>query len=380
PSNVSVTFAPETYGVTFVETGLPVGTNWSVTLGGTRSSTTGTADRFVEVNGTYPEEISPIPGWRTPSPSGNVTVSGTAVRETVVWSPEVYPVEFVEKGLPTGTGWWVNVTETPSVFSAGTNVSVNETNGTYAYAVVSSDPSYSAAGGSFSVQGTGVLETLDFAVVTYAIVFSELGLPLGTTWSVVVEGSSWMSSAASITVREGNGSYGFSVPGIAGFSPSPGSGTVTVVGASVNQTVLFLVVAPTTYTVTFTESGLASGSEWSVTLNGTTKSSTGAVEFPGVQNGTYRFTVEGVGRSVPTPSSGQVTINGSPVHRSVVFPGPVSAPSTLVGLTPAEGVELVTGVAAIAGVCGFIGLSARRQRRRRDRPMGRVPGPPQKGS
>ncbi|MEM3327960.1 MAG: S53 family peptidase, partial [Thermoplasmata archaeon] len=45
---------------------------------------------------------------------------------------------------------------------------------------------------------------------------------------------------------------------------------------------------PTTYTVTFTESGLPSGTSWSVTFNSNTKSSTtNTISFTGIANGTY---------------------------------------------------------------------------------------------
>ncbi|MEM4105369.1 MAG: S53 family peptidase, partial [Thermoplasmata archaeon] len=49
---------------------------------------------------------------------------------------------------------------------------------------------------------------------------------------------------------------------------------------------------PTTYTVTFTESGLPSGTSWSVTFNSNTKSSTtNTISFTGIANGTYSYSV-----------------------------------------------------------------------------------------
>ncbi|MGC9167091.1 MAG: S53 family peptidase, partial [Thermoplasmata archaeon] len=46
--------------------------------------------------------------------------------------------------------------------------------------------------------------------------------------------------------------------------------------------------SPATYTVSFTETGLSSGTTWSVTFNGNTKSSTtSTISFTGVTNGTY---------------------------------------------------------------------------------------------
>lgn len=68
--SLSVVFSPTRWTVTFVESGLPHGTRWSVTVDGgagtvlTRSST-GTTITFQLVNGTYGYTIGPVPGFRT---------------------------------------------------------------------------------------------------------------------------------------------------------------------------------------------------------------------------------------------------------------------------------------------------------------------------
>ena len=70
--------------------------------------------------------------------------------------PVNYTVSFTESGLPSPTGWWVNVTGGPSTFSTTEVLSFGETNGTYAYSVSTANLNYSAPGGSFIVQGVGV--------------------------------------------------------------------------------------------------------------------------------------------------------------------------------------------------------------------------------
>ncbi|MGC9193684.1 MAG: S53 family peptidase, partial [Thermoplasmata archaeon] len=48
--------------------------------------------------------------------------------------------------------------------------------------------------------------------------------------------------------------------------------------------------APTTYTVTFTETGLASGTTWSTTFNGNTESSTSTtISYTGIADGSYSY-------------------------------------------------------------------------------------------
>ncbi len=82
----------------------------------------------------------------------------------------------------------------------------------------------------------------------------------------------------------------------------------------------------TGYAVTFTESGLASGTGWNVTLNNVTHSSTtGTITFTEV-NGTYSYTVANVTGYTVSPLSGSVTVNGKAVVVNVTFT-PVVTPS-----------------------------------------------------
>ncbi len=102
----------------------------------------------------------------------------------------------------------------------------------------------------------------------YPVTFSETGLLAGTSWSVSLGGSSLRSTAATISAQERNGTYAFTVGAPVGYAASPASGTVVVAGAAVNVPIAFTSNGPATYPLTFTESGLPPGTNWSVTLNG----------------------------------------------------------------------------------------------------------------
>jgi len=52
------------------------------------------------------------------------------------------------------------------------------------------------------------------------------------------------------------------------------TGSIMASGSNVNQVITFTPVTPTLYTITFKESGLPSGTSWSVTLNRVTETST----------------------------------------------------------------------------------------------------------
>jgi hypothetical protein len=73
------------------------------------------------------------------------------------------------------------------------------------------------------------------------------------------------------------------------------------------------------YKITFFESGLSLGTLWSVTLNGSTETSTtNAITFT-EPNGTYTFSVGVISGYTAIPSSGTLTINGNNVEVNILF-------------------------------------------------------------
>ncbi|MGC8620276.1 MAG: hypothetical protein ACP5LA_07265, partial [Thermoplasmata archaeon] len=79
------------------------------------------------------------------------------------------------------------------------------------------------------------------------------------------------------------------------------------------------------YKITFTESGLPTGTSWSVTLNGTTESSTTNTITFTEPNGTYAYSIGIIGGYTASPSSGTITVNGANVNQEITF----SSSSTL---------------------------------------------------
>ena len=72
--------------------------------------------------------------------------------------------------------------------------------------------------------------------------------------------------------------------------------------------------------VSFHESGLPAGTSWSVTVENTTRTSSGTFVNFSLPNGpTYSFTVEPVAGYTPSPSSGSFALAGEPVDVSAAF-------------------------------------------------------------
>jgi len=154
---------------------------------------------------------------------------------------------------------------------------------------------------------------------SYTVTFTESGLPSGTSWSITLNGTTESSTSNIITFNEPNGTYTYSVAAISGYSSSPSSGSLTVNGANVNEAITFTPVSVKTYTVAFMENGLPSGSQWSVTLNGNTESSTSPWIVFNVPNGTYSFSIGAVTGYTAFPSSGTITVSGDNTDEGITF-------------------------------------------------------------
>ena len=174
----------------------------------------------------------------------------------------------------------------------------------------------------------GDFEPLTFATL-WPITFCESGLPAGDSWDVNVGFAgtpmqSFTTTAACYTVYLPNSfGYNFNVSAPYGYTATPSS--ATNLNVNNHAGVVKIVFTKTSFTVTFTESGLSAkqlASGWTVTLNGTTKTVHGvSVTFTGVLNWTnIPYVVAGPkGEVVSGSGIGTVTVAGKNVTVPVKF-------------------------------------------------------------
>jgi outer membrane protein assembly factor BamB len=167
----------------------------------------------------------------------------------------------------------------------------------------------------------------------YAATFVGSGLAAGTNWSVVLNGSAQSSNTTALTFSEPNGTYAFSIGAVAGYTVGPASGNLTVNGTNVSEPIVFTAVSQPLYSATFTESGLASGASWEVSLSGTPGSSTNPTVTFTEGNGTYGFSIGAVAGYTADPSSGSVTISGANASQAISFVAVVVHPEYAVTFT-----------------------------------------------
>lgn len=306
----------------------------------------------------------------------------SVVRLGSVASP-TYQVSFTESGLPGGTTWGVHINGADNT-STGSSIGLPIPNGSYAFSVLSvSGYTPNASGGTIHVRGHATSWAIVFAPASarhYSVTFTEGGLPFGTSWTVTLNGTPMSSSTSSIVFTQINGSYSFTVSTVAGYTSNVTSGSVVVAGAAVGWTIAFTAVPPSRYTVTFSETGLPSGTTWSVTLQGSTmSSSTSSIQFL-EPNGTYAYTVGSVAGWVATPASGHPVVGGAPVSVSVTFAASPPPPgASFLGLPGNDGYYALVGIAAALAIGGIVVLSRRRRGPSAETPAtpaGSTPPPP----
>jgi hypothetical protein len=342
PDTIEIAFTanpPGKYMVSFMETGLGIGTTWNVTLGGTVVSTSVSTVSFAVVNGTYSYVVGSVVGYTGLPESGNVTVSGAAVSVSITFtaiSSSTYPVTFRETGLASGATWNV-VLDGVSNIAMGPNAIVFSSIADGLYYFETGAAGYAAIpfSGSITVQGAPASESISFAPnadagPAYNVTFNETGLPGGTGWEL----SCGISTSAVFAVStEGssvefaipNGTYEWDVAILSMFSSyvaTPNGGNITVSGVPVVQEVNFMPMGPSTtnYTVTFTEQGLPAGVTWQVDLNGSTFMSNSTALIFSEPNGTYEFdSISLPAGDAVNPASGAVSVDGAPVTVALHF-------------------------------------------------------------
>jgi thermopsin len=363
PAGVAITFTA-VYSVTFGETGLPAGTSWSVLVDLTTLSSTSSSITASYQNGTYTYVVLSPSGYTANPALGLVTVNGAVITVIVVFTKTVappttkYQVTFNETGLAAGTSWSVSLNGTTGS-SDSSLISFMEPNGTYTYAI-GNVAGYAVANatGGVDVHGGAAEVTVAFTA-TYSVIFGETGLPAGTSWSVSLSGVKLSSTSDVITFTLASGTYDYTVNAPTGYSASTASGSVVVSGATVTVIVAFSkVITPVTpaYLVTFTETGLPAGTSWSVSLNGTTSSSTSSSITFTERNGTYAYLISVPAGYSTSPTSGSILVSGTTTALiGVTAITPTTGTTTsFLGMYGNDGYIVIALIAAVVVVAALL--------------------------
>ncbi|MGP8073376.1 MAG: fibronectin type III domain-containing protein [Thermoplasmata archaeon] len=223
---------------------------------------------------------------------------------------------------------------------------------------------WNATGGSpFSPGLTGA--TGGVYPATYTVSFTESGLPAGTEWWVnLTDGRSTSSISTGFSFEELNGTFSYVVT-TGEKTYAAAGGVFTVEGESVSVTVVF---APVTYSLSFTESGLAVGTNWSVTLGSETHSSTTSTIVFAEINATYAYYTPPVAGYTSANLTGTLTVSGAPRAVDVTFTETPPGHSSSFGSAFLEWDVLAIELGILLGVVALFVRRHLRRRREREPP------------
>jgi Galactose oxidase, central domain len=153
--------------------------------------------------------------------------------------------------------------------------------------------------------------------VDFPALFTETGLPTGDAWSVSIGAGNVTSAGTSVLLLLPSDPYAWSIAPPANWFAENGLTTgqfVVTTGSEFSQAISF---GPG-YQVSFKESDLPKGTDWTVVFEGVSKGATGGTISFNEPNGSYSFTVSAA-EYTASPSSGKVSVAGQAVVVRVSF-------------------------------------------------------------
>jgi thermopsin len=332
---VSLLYLPY-YTITLKETGLPPGYSWAGLIlyrGGfpVIGNFSSTNEMTIEwVPGTWFLGVTPTGNYYNfpeyYSYSFNLTIIPLFgnVTLTLNMAPIYNNFTFIPANIAAGTPWSVTVwmllhggAEVPvgTFYSTNTTLTVPLIEAQYGYSF--SSDSYYESGGNPSIFEFSPYSSPDLVFYVYQgypLTFDVTNLPPGTQWSLEVYAfntnyyQTLTTSSGSVTVTVPADTLGYLITPANSSYQSYSNNILVTAPETVD---VALALSPNAMvTVTFSESGLASGASWQVTFNGQTQSSTAATISFTATPGTYYYQAYSNG-SVSPQSSGSLNVQKS---------------------------------------------------------------------
>ena len=168
----------------------------------------------------------------------------------------------------------------------------------------------------YAVDPFGMSQRSNYATVTYySANFVEKGLPAGVPFQIDLNGNV-SSGTSTVTFSLPNGTYSFTASSNSSMKVNPSTGNTDIAGRSVTTYVFFTL--NNSYLVNLTETGLPSGTQWSVTSGSTVYSSTSQYLLLYLTNGSYPIAFSAT-NYLAYPTSMTLSVNGMSQNHMVTF-------------------------------------------------------------
>jgi hypothetical protein len=264
-----------------------------------------------------------VPG--SVSDTAEVTSAVTGSFNVVTYLEEYIGKRNVSVGYgPHDIGWVVRETlgNQPASLVAGTTTGIRVT----ASLNASWDPANLSVLTFVQQNSTKIIENANFASVTnrsttpFSVAFAETGLPAGTPWSIVLNGTRVGGTGPTLrsaSVRPGTYNFTVSAPGYrANVNSTNRSAGVVTVGA-INATIS-VAFSPQLFPLVFHEAGLPPGTGWGVLIGNASQTSFGPNVTYLEPNGSYGYVVLSPTWYV-TSYPGPASVNGTSAVVQVIF-------------------------------------------------------------
>lgn len=340
------------YRITFQEVGLPSGTIWGAAI---YETYTGSSSEINDDWSGYVYNLTSAPGTVTlnetagswtyypysengdyAAPDGTATLVNGAIVVTVDFVA-AYAVTLIEEGLPSGDTWYGEVAGGPNdtgytySTTAGAISVAGLLPGTYLFDALNDNGwATTVAVGSVTITDADVSVLLDF-VREYVLTVHAIGLPSGVPYAFDFDST---TGGYGELVGTYSAWFNLTLPALdytwsaaaGGFLAIPPSGVESLSG---NETIT--ITFEPAATLIFSETGLPSGSEWTVGIDqsGTTTlyTGTGRTISVTIAAGDYSYSVNSLGYTA-SPSSASGTAAAGNTTIPIVF---ATATGTLTG-------------------------------------------------
>ncbi|SMD30332.1 hypothetical protein [Picrophilus oshimae] len=254
--NIYKNNGPDDYRTTFIEHGLPEGTEWYVNItcfvydSGNVSIKNFTIYSinstiiYYSLNGSlnyynaYAEDSRYISSGGSYFATKNIT-------ENITFNYG-YSVTFSEHGLPPWDKWYVSGSFGMTFPTSCSSISfLYVKNGSYSYHVSWAGKNYRPVNenGNFTVNGSNATVNIFFNLIKYNVTFIEIGLARNYTWHVDFKLSCsnyiFTSTGNKITVKLANGVYNYNITS-KNYIAFPAMGHVNVNGGNINIILIFI--------------------------------------------------------------------------------------------------------------------------------------------
>ncbi len=231
------------FKVEFEESGIPAGIQWYIHLSnGINYIANGSFISIVLPNGSYDYYVY-IENDNSPISQGSFIVDGKNITIDITINIEKFKVNIVENGLPNGILWSI-ILNSIRFNSTNTSIELLLPNGTYNFTVYPIQGFRSdIENGILTVNNSYLTFTINWTVIDYNITFSIKGIPNGTGWYIMINGSlfygkdfnqTFYSNSTAFVLSIPNGSYAYKIQIPNGFEVSPQSGVLNVNGSNYN--------------------------------------------------------------------------------------------------------------------------------------------------